>query len=126
MFRTNFTVAKRNAILLYKKLLERKQNLTTEKSVQNETKGNFVSKISQFFHRHSFGSSPVFENSSDDGKWPLGVFNTARVQSMFVTREESNLSRFDFERITKQNCLDFETKRNSSLRKLTQNETKTK
>ena len=36
---------------------------------------------------------------------------------MFVKRDKSNLSGLGFERVTKQNCLDFETKRNSSLRK---------
>ena len=45
---------------------------------------------------------------------------------MFVTREEFNLSRFGFERTTKRNRLNFETKQNFSLRKLIQNETKPK
>ena len=45
---------------------------------------------------------------------------------MFVKRNESNLSPFSVERITKRNCLNFKTKQNSSPRKLIHNGTKAK
>ena len=51
-----------------------------------------------------------------------GVFNVARVQSMFVISDESNLSRFGFVRITKRNCLDFQTKPKQSNFAWKQNE----
>ena len=70
--------------------------------------------------------STFFENSCDDGKWPLDVFNAVIAQSMFVKRDESNLSRFAFQSTTKQNYVDFERERNFSLTKLFRNETKPK
>ena len=65
-----------------------KRNFTIEKTAQNEakfcyrknsSKSNEIlfRNISKFFHRHSFVSLSFFENSCEDGKWPLGVFNAA-------------------------------------------------
>ena len=68
MFKTNFSGEKLNEILLYKWGL--KQNFTIEKTVRNE--------ISKFLNFHSFLSSSSFENSCDDGKWPLGGFNATQ------------------------------------------------
>ena len=56
-------------------------NETKFYSIKGGLKQNEISSgnISKFFHRHLSVPSTSFENSCDDGKSPLGVFNAARV-----------------------------------------------
>ena len=54
------------------------------------------------FFCHSSVPSPSFENSYDD-KWALDCVQCGSCIKHVVTRDESNLSRFGFERITKRN-----------------------
>ena len=65
-----------------------------------------------------------FENSWGDGQWPLCKFNAVRALSMFVARDESDLSRFGFELKTKQSRLNFEKKRKRNKAILCRNKTK--
>ena len=91
VFKTNFTRVKRHFTLMKggsnsneTKFCYRKNNSKQHKIL--------LRNISKIFHRYSTVSSSSFENSCDDGKWPLGcvqcgfrvrhVRHTERVQPL--------------------------------------------
>ena len=84
VFGTNFTGAKRNETTFSIKKPVRKetrQNCTIKNLVRKETRRNEISfqNILKVFYRHSSVSSSSFKSSCNDSKWPLGVFDAARV-----------------------------------------------